>query len=211
MSRAMIANPGVIFFRMSATLEKMKRIAVYCGSNKGARADYAGAAEKLGRHLASRGIELVYGGGCVGLMGILADAALKHGGHVIGVIPQALVIKEVVHEKLPDLRVVKNMHERKALMAELSDGFIALPGGFGTCEEFCEVLAWSQLGYHQKPFGLLDVAGFYRSLLQFFDHAVSEGFIRPKHRELVMMEEDVEKLLRRMETFQPPNEVKWIK
>ena len=109
----------------------MKRIAVYCGSNEGVRADYAGAAEKLGHHLASRRIELVYGGGCVGLMGILADAALKHGGHVIGVIPQALVIKEVVHEKLPDLRVVKNMHERKALMAELSDGFIALPGGFG--------------------------------------------------------------------------------
>ena len=118
-----------------------------------------------------RGIELVYGGGCVGLMGILADAALKNGGHVIGVIPEKLVIKEVVHEKLPDLRVVKNMHERKALIAELSDGFIALPGGYGTYEEFCEVLAWSQLGYHQKPFGLLDVAGFYRGFLEFFDHA----------------------------------------
>ena len=187
----------------------MKRICVFCGSNQGARADYAGAAEKLGRQLAKRGIELVYGGGCVGLMGILADAALKNGGHVIGVIPQSLVIKEVVHEKLPDLRVVKNMHERKALMAELSDGFIALPGGFGTCEEFCEVLAWSQLGYHQKPFGLLDVAGFYRPLLQFFDHAVAEGFIRPKHRELVMIEEDAEKLLARLETYQPPQEVKW--
>ena len=189
----------------------MKRIAVYCGSNKGARADYARAAENLGRRLAKRGIELVYGGGCVGLMGVLADAALKNGGHVIGVIPEKLVIKEVVHEGLPDLRVVKNMHERKALIAELSDGFIALPGGFGTCEEFCEVLAWSQLGYHQKPFGLLDVAGFYRPLLQFFDHAVAEGFIRPKHRELVMMEEDVGKLLHRMETFRPTNEVKWIK
>jgi hypothetical protein len=189
----------------------MKRIAVFCGSNKGTRAAYAGAAENLGRQLAKRGIELVYGGGCVGLMGILADAALQNGGHVIGVIPQSLVIKEVVHEKLPDLCVVKNMHERKALIAELSDGFIALPGGYGTCEEFCEVLAWSQLGYHQKPFGLLDVAGFYRGFLEFFDHATREGFIRPKHRELVMVEEDVEKLLHRLETFQPPIEVKWVR
>jgi hypothetical protein len=189
----------------------MKRIAVYCGSNKGTRAAYAGAAENLGRQLAKRGIELVYGGGCVGLMGVLADAVLQNGGHVIGVIPEKLVIKEVVHEKLPDLRVVKNMHERKALIAELSDGFIALPGGYGTCEEFCEVLAWSQLGYHQKPFGLLDVAGFYRPLLQFFDHAVAEGFIRPAHRELVLVEEDAGELLRRLETFQPPQEMKWVR
>jgi uncharacterized protein (TIGR00730 family) len=189
----------------------MKRIAVYCGSNPGARPAYAAAAENLGRHLAQRGFELVYGGGCVGLMGIVADAALKQGGHVIGVIPEKLVIKEVVHEGLPDLRVVKDMHERKALIAELSDGFIALPGGYGTYEEFCEVLAWSQLGYHQKPFGLLDVAGFYRAMLQFFDHAVAEGFIRPKHRELVLVEESAEELLRRLETFQPPNEVKWIR
>ena len=115
----------------------------------------------------------------------------------------------MVHEKLPDLRVVKNMHERKALIAELSDGFIALPGGYGTFEEFCEILAWSQLGYHQKPFGLLDVAGFYRGFLEFFDHATREGFIRPKHRELVIVEEDPEKLLHRLETFQPPKEVKW--
>jgi len=189
----------------------MKRIAVYCGSNKGARPVYAAAAEKLGQQLARRRIELVYGGGCVGLMGVLADAALKHGGHVIGVIPEKLVIKEVVHEGLPDLRVVKTMHERKALMAELADGFIALPGGYGTYEEFCEVLAWSQLGWHQKPFGLLDVAGFYRGFLEFFDHATREGFIRPKHRELVLVDEDPEKLLHHLETFQPPKEVKWIK
>ena len=189
----------------------MKRIAVYCGSNKGVRPAYAEAAENLGRLLAQRGLGLVYGGGCVGLMGIVADATLKRGGHVIGVIPEKLVIKEVVHEGLPDLRVVKDMHERKALIAELSDGFIALPGGYGTYEEFCEVLAWSQLGYHQKPFGLLDVAGFYRSLLDFFDHATSEGFIRPKHRELVMVEENVELLLHRLETFQPTNEVKWVR
>jgi uncharacterized protein (TIGR00730 family) len=189
----------------------MKRIAVYCGSNKGTRPAYAEAAENLGAQLARRGIELVYGGGCVGLMGILADAALKNGGHVIGVIPEKLVLKEVVHEKLPDLRVVKTMHERKALMAELADGFIALPGGYGTYEEFCEVLAWSQLGWHQKPFGLFEVEGFYRSFLEFFDHATREGFIRPQHRELVIVEEDAEKLLRRLETFQPPQEVKWIK
>jgi len=189
----------------------MKNIAVYCGSNKGIRPAYAGAAENLGRQLARRGFALVYGGGCVGLMGILADAALQNGGHVIGVIPEKLVIREVVHEGLPDLRVVKNMHERKALIAELSDGFIALPGGYGTCEEFCEVLAWSQLGYHQKPFGLLDVAGFYRGILDFFDHATREGFIRPQHRDLVMVEEDAEKLLKRLETFQPPKEVKWVK
>ena len=189
----------------------MKRVADYCGSKKGARPAYAEAAEMLGSTLARRGVELVYGGGCVGLMGILADAALKNGGHVIGVIPEKLVIKEVVHEKLPDLRVVKTMHERKALIVELSDGFIALPGGYGTFEEFCEILAWSQLGWHQKPFGLLDVAGFYRGFLDFFNHATREGFIRPKHRELVMVEEDPEKLLNRLETFQPPDEVKWVK
>src|SRR6266567_4216722 len=153
----------------------MKRIAVYCGSNRGARPEYAAAAEDLGTLLAREKIELVYGGGMVGLMGIVADAVLKHGGHVIGVIPEKLVIKEVVHEKLPDLRVVKTMHERKALMAELSDGFIALPGGYGTCEEFFEVLAWSQLGWHTKPFGLLDIGGFYRSLLEFLDHTRNEG------------------------------------
>ena len=188
----------------------MKRIAVFCGSNKGARAEYVAAAERLGGLLARERIELVYGGGRVGLMGAMADAALRHGGHVIGVIPKSLVIKEVVHEKLPDLRVVKNMHERKALMAELSDAFIALPGGYGTLEEFCEVLAWSQLGYHQKPFGLLEAAGFYRRLLEFFDHATREGFIRPRHRELVMVEEDAEKLLHRLRNYQPPTEVKWV-
>ena len=187
----------------------MKRVAVYCGSNKGARPAYAQAAESLGSVLARRGIELVYGGGCVGLMGALADAALKNGGHVIGVIPEKLVIKEVVHERLPDLRVVKTMHERKALIAELSDAFIALPGGYGTFEEFCEVLAWSQLGWHQKPFGLLEVAGFYRGFLEFLDHATREGFIRPQHRELVLVEEDAETLLNRLENFRAPAEVKW--
>ena len=189
----------------------MKRIAVYCGSNKGARLEYAAAAEALGTQLAREKIELVYGGGMVGLMGIVADAVLKHGGHVIGVIPEKLVIKEVVHEKLPDLRVVKTMHERKALMAELADGFIALPGGYGTFEEFFEVLAWGQLGWHQKPFGLLDIAGFYRPLMEFLDHTRNEGFIRPQHRALVLVEDSAEKILSRMKNFRPPNEVKWVR
>ena len=189
----------------------MKRIAVYCGSNKGVRPEYAAAAEQLGTLLAREKIELVYGGGMVGLMGIVADAVSKHGGHVIGVIPEKLVIKEVVHEKLPDLRVVKTMHERKALMAELSDGFIALPGGYGTFEEFFEVLAWSQLGWHQKPFGLLNIGGYYRHLMAFLDNAQGEGFIRPQHRELVLVESSVEKILQRMKNFKPPGEVKWIK
>jgi uncharacterized protein (TIGR00730 family) len=189
----------------------MKRIAVYCGSNKGIRPEYAAAAEQLGTLFAREKIELVYGGGMVGLMGAVANAVLKHGGHVIGVIPEKLVIKEVVHEQLPDLRVVKTMHERKALMAELSDGFIALPGGYGTFEEFFEVLAWSQLGWHQKPFGLLNVNGFYRGLLDFLDHTAREGFIRAKHRELVIAEKDAEKLLQRLNRFQPPAEVKWVR
>jgi len=189
----------------------MKRIAVYCGSNKGVRPEYAAAAQALGTLLAREKIELVYGGGMVGLMGIVADAVLKHGGHVIGVIPEKLVIKEVVHEKLPDLRVVKDMHERKALMAELSDGFIALPGGYGTFEEFFEVLAWSQLGWHPKPFGLLNCADFYRPLLEFLDHTRDEGFIRPQHRELVLVADSAEKMLQRLRAFRPPKEVKWVR
>jgi uncharacterized protein (TIGR00730 family) len=189
----------------------MKRLAVYCGSNPGKNPAYTVAAEKLGALLAREKIELVYGGGRVGLMGAVADAALKNGGHVIGVIPEKLVIKEVIHEGLPDRRIVKTMHERKALMAELADGFIALPGGYGTFEEFFEVLAWSQLGWHQKPFGLLNVAGFYDPLIAFLDHTAGEGFIRPKHRELVIVEEDAEKMLHRLKNFQPPTEVKWVK
>lgn len=189
----------------------MKRIAVYCGSNKGVRPEYAAAAQELGALLAREKIELVYGGGMVGLMGIVADAALQHGGHVIGVIPEKLVIKEVVHEKLPDLRVVKTMHERKALMAELADGYIALPGGYGTYEEFFEVLTGSQLGWHAKPFGLLDIGGFYRSLLEFLDHTRNEGFIKPQHRELVLVAESPEKMLQQMREFKPTREVKWVK
>lgn len=189
----------------------MKRICVFCGSSKGNRSEYSEAAVQLGKLLASRGIELVYGGGCVGLMGIVADAALAAGGHVIGVIPEALVLKEVVHEGLPDLRVVKSMHERKALMAELSNGFIALPGGFGTYEEFCEVLTWGQLGLHKKPFGLLNVCGFYEPLLNLFDHAVKEGFLRAAHRQMVVVDVSPESLLERIRTFHVPPVQKWIR
>lgn len=187
----------------------MKRVAVYCGSNKGTRPEYAAAAHELGSLLAREKIGLVYGGGCIGLMGIVADAVLEQSGHVIGVIPEKLRLKEVVHEKLPDMRVVKTMHERKALMAELADGFIALPGGFGTCEEFFEVLTWSQLGWHAKPFGLLDIGGFYQHLLAFLDHARQEGFLRPPHRDLVLVADGPEKMLRLMREFKPPSMVKW--
>jgi hypothetical protein len=189
----------------------MKRITVYCGSNHGKRPEYAAAALELGSLLAREQIELVYGGGMVGLMGILADAVLENGGHVIGVIPEKLVIKEVVHEKLPDLRVVKTMHERKALMAELSDGFIALPGGYGTFDEFFEVLTWGQLGWHPKPVGLLDVTGYYAHLHAFLDHAQSEGFIKPQHRALVLVEQTPAKMLARLNNFHPAAETKWIK
>lgn len=143
-------------------------------------------------------------------MGALADATLAAGGHVIGVIPEALLAKEVGHRGLPDLRVVKTMHERKALMAELSDGFIALPGGFGTFEEFFEVLTWSQLGLHAKPCGLLNISGFFDPLLDLLNHSVSEGFVRAAHRELVLVDTDLPRLLERMADFQPPPIHKWI-
>jgi len=182
----------------------MKRLCVYCGSRPGVRPEYAAAATDLGKLLAERRIELVYGGGGQGLMGLVANAVLAHGGHVIGVIPHALKTKEAVHPGLPDLRVVAGMHERKALMAELADGFIALPGGFGTYEELCEVLTWSQLGFHRKPIGLLNTGGFYDSLLHFFDHATTEGFVGPANRHLLLVETAAATLLDRMNVWRPP-------
>ena len=173
-------------------------VCVFCGSWPGTSPAYGAAARELGTLLADDKYDVVYGGSSDGCMGILADAVLAHGGHVIGVIPEQLVSREVAHEKLPDLRIVKTMHERKALMAELADGFIALPGGFGTFEEFFEILTWAQLGWHHKPFGLLDVAGFYRQLQEFLDHSRNEGFIRPQNRALVLVEEDAGKMLARM-------------
>lgn len=164
----------------------------------------------MGEALALRGISLVYGGGNVGLMGIVADAALAAGGEVIGVIPKALVDKEIAHRGLTDLRVVGSMHERKALMAELSDAFVALPGGYGTFEEFCEVLTWAQLGIHQKPCGLLNIEGYYDRLIAFFDHAVGEAFLRPQHRSLVLKEQEPMLLLDILAGYQPLLIDKWI-
>jgi hypothetical protein len=188
----------------------MRRLCVFCGSSPGAQAVYAGVARHVGTLLARRAVELVYGGGNVGLMGVLADAVLQAGGRVIGVIPQALVDLEVAHADLPELRIVGSMHERKALMADLSDGFIALPGGIGTLEEFCEVLTWAQLGFHRKPCGLINVAGYFDHLLAFLDHAVTERFFRPEHRAMVLAEADAETLLDRFVTYRPPQLAKWI-
>lgn len=188
----------------------MKRVCVYCGSNFGDRPSYLAAAQLLGKELAVRDVELVYGGGNVGLMGAIADAVLAAGGHVIGVIPQALVDKEVAHQGLPDLRVVLSMHDRKSLMAELSDAFIALPGGLGTLEEFCEIATWTQLGFHRKACGLLNVDGFYDGLLEFLNHATAEKFIRPEHRTIVLADDDPGALLTKLETYELPNVQKWI-
>ena len=162
------------------------------------------------RLLASKEIELVYGGGRVGLMGAIADSVLATGGKVIGVIPESLVGKEVAHLNLTELRVVSSMHERKALMAELSDGFIALPGGLGTFEEVCEILTWAQLGFHKKPCGILNVANFYDSLLTLFNFAAAEGFVRSEHRSLVLVETDIVALLEKMSKYKPQTTDKWI-
>jgi uncharacterized protein (TIGR00730 family) len=177
------------------------RICVFTGSQRGTRDEYVDVARKMGRELAERGYGLVYGGGNVGLMTAIADAVLAHGGHVTGVIPEALVGKEVAHLGLTDLRIVRSMHERKAVMAQLSDGFIAMPGGIGTMEEFFEVLSWAQLGIHDKPCGLLNACGYYQHVVQFLDYAVAEGFLKTKHRSLLIVEQDPQGMLDRFEQF----------
>lgn len=189
---------------------QLRRICVFCGSSPGARPAYVEAARATGRALVRRGIGLVYGGGRVGLMGAIADTVMAEGGEVVGVIPEALAAREVAHEGLTELRVVSSMHERKAMMAELSDAFVALPGGYGTFEEFCEVLTWSQLGLHPKPCGLLNVEGYYGRLLSLFDHAVGEKFVRPEHRSLVLEAEDPDSLIEALEAFRPPALAKWL-
>lgn len=186
----------------------MRRVCVFCGSSRGTRPEYAEAARATGRLIAERGLGLVYGGGEVGLMGIVANAALEAGGEVIGVIPEALMRMEVGHPNLTALHVVGTMHERKALMAELSDGFIALPGGIGTLEELFEIWTWGQLGIHPKPLGFLDVAGYYAPLHAFLDHSVAEGFLKARHRAMTAVESDPATLLDRLATYQPPNVVK---
>ena len=191
-------------------MSEIRRLAVFCGSNPGTRPDYVAAARALGTLLAQRGIGVVYGGSSVGLMAALADAVQDELGDVIGVIPRMLVEREVANKSLTDLRVVETMHERKALMAELADGFIALPGGIGTLEEFFETWTWAQLGMHSKPCGLLNVEGYYDGMLQFLDHAVAERFVRDVHRAMVIVESDPEKLLARVMSYEPPRVVKWI-
>jgi len=188
----------------------MKRVGVFCGSNRGTRPAYVDAARAMGNTLARRGIGLIYGGGCVGLMGELADTVMKAGGEVIGAIPQMLVARELAHLTITELRVVQSMHERKATMADLSDAFIALPGGFGTFEEFCEMITWAQLGLHQKPCGILNVEHYYDPLLALFDRAVEEGFLNNENRRLVLEADDPDKLLDSMLSYKPAHTEKWI-
>lgn len=187
----------------------LRRVCVFCGSKVGADDCYRAAAVELGLLLAQSQIGLVYGGGSVGLMGVIADAMLDVGGEVIGVIPSALATEELLHPRVHDMRVVSSMHARKAQMAELSDAFIALPGGFGTFEEFFEVVTWSQLKLHRKLTGLLNVGGYYDPLVRLVDHAVQEGFIKPKHRELLLVEERPDVLLHRLSTESFVDERKW--
>jgi uncharacterized protein (TIGR00730 family) len=188
----------------------MKRICVFCGSSPGSRPEYRAATEKLGTELARHNIGLVYGGGNVGLMGLLADAVLRAGGEAVGVIPENLMAREVGHNGLTQLHVVRSMHERKALMADLSDAFVALPGGFGTLEEFCEVVTWAQLGLHAKPCGILNVLGYYLPLLAMFDHAVEERFLKPENRALVLARESPAELLQALEEWRPLRVEKWL-
>ena len=194
----------------------MKSLCVFCGSNAGQNPVYRAEAEKLGRLLAARNIELIYGAGNIGLMGAVADACLEAGGKVTGIIPEALVGKEVAgrpvdHRTLTRMEVVDSMHTRKARMAELSDGFIALPGGFGTFEEFCEILTWGQLGFHVKPMGLLNVNGFYDPLLALFDRAVNDGFLRAQNRAMALISNDIDDLLVQMANYRPEPVSKWLK
>ena len=188
----------------------MKGICVFLGSSEGLWHEYAEVAKRLGRELVRRNLGLVYGGANLGLMKILADTVLAAGGEVIGVIPQMLVEKEIAHPGLTELRVVGSMHERKAMMADLADGFIALPGGLGTFEEFFEVWTWGQLGLHAKPCGLLDVCGYFRHLIEFLDHAVGERFLRAENRNLLLWATEPDKLLDLFENYRPSHVAKWI-
>ena len=183
---------------------QLNRICVFCGTTPGSRPAYGAAARELGRILADEDIELVYGGASVGIMGELADSVQEHGGHVTGIIPQQLVEKEAAHTGIPNLIVVASMHQRKSQMADLSDGFIALPGGIGTMEGFFEVLTWAQLGIHAKPSGILNIEGYFDSLIGFLDHAVAEGFLTDIHRHAIMVESDPRTLLDRMRAYTAP-------
>jgi hypothetical protein len=186
------------------------RIAIYCGSSRGLDPIYATAAAEMATYLAKQGIGIVYGGGNVGIMGVIADAALAAGGEVIGVIPESLLAKELSHAGVTELHVTRSMHERKQRMVDLSDAFIALPGGFGTLDELFETLTWLQLGFHGKPVGLLNAAGFFDHLLTFLDHMSSTGFLTPKHRSSLITETEPEALLKAIRAFEPDTCEKWI-
>ncbi|MDZ4731853.1 MAG: TIGR00730 family Rossman fold protein [Xanthomonadales bacterium] len=188
----------------------LKRVCVYCGSNPGRQPIYREAAADLGRELVQRDIALVYGGAGIGVMGAVADAVLANGGEAIGVIPQSLATREVAHTQLSELIVVTSMHERKAMMAELADGFVALPGGWGTVEEIFEILTWAQLGIHNKPCGLLNIAGYYDHLAMFLQHAMDERFVREEYKPMIIMEKQPAALLDRFNNYQPPQVRKWI-
>lgn len=189
----------------------MKRVCVFCGSNGGSDPRFIEAARMLAHALTDNGIGVVYGGASVGLMGALADAALERGGNVIGVIPERLMRKEIAHASLGDLRIVKSMHERKALMADLADGFVALPGGIGTLEELLEIWTWAQLGDHGKPCAIFNVAGYYNGLLNFFDQIVTAGFLKPAHRDMLIVSDEIESLLEGLQSYAPPATSKWIR
>jgi hypothetical protein len=188
----------------------LESVCVYCGSNAGATAVYAAAARSLARSLARAGLGLVYGGGSIGLMGVLAEAALAEGVAVTGVAPRRLLEREVVHGQLTRLHVVESMHERKAKMAELADAFIALPGGYGTLDELFEALTWTQLGYHRKPCGLLNVAGFFDRLADYLDHALAEGFLTRQHREMLVVADDPDLMIETLRSVRLPQTSKWI-
>ena len=187
-----------------------KRICVFAGSSPGRRPEYTEAAKQLGEELCAHGYDLVYGGGRVGLMGAVADSVLANGGQVIGIIPEALAEKEVAHRGLTELRIVASMHERKAMMAELSSAFIALPGGLGTLEELFEVLTWMQLGIHSKPCGLVNVEGYFNGLLEFISHAVAERFLMSDHQSMILVDSNIKALLDALEAFVPPSVEKWM-
>jgi len=189
----------------------LKNICVYCGSNAGNDPIYTAQAQALGRALVERGLGLVYGGSRVGIMGVVADAVLQAGGRAIGVLPEALMQKELAHKGLTELHVVASMHERKTMMAAKADAFVAMPGGIGTLEEIFEVWTWAQLGFHNKPCGLLNVAGFYDKLAGFLDHAAASGFMQPQHRDMLAVESDPHRLLDRFASYEAPTVSKWIK
>ncbi|MEH0018221.1 MAG: TIGR00730 family Rossman fold protein [Desulfobacter sp.] len=188
----------------------MKRVCVYCGSSDGRKKEYKAAARALGRTMLDRGIGLVYGGAQIGIMGEIANTVVNGGGEVIGIMPKSLADREIYHTGLTRLEIVDSMHERKAMMADFSDGFIALPGGLGTIEEIFEVLTWAQLGFHQKPCALLNALGYYDELSAFLNHSVAEGFVNTESRSMLMTEADPEQLLERFSTYQAPRVNKWI-